>query len=1164
MQLQPTQVPVEMRPAHASAAPGILAAALELKSSSGTEGNVLAPSSSTRDRVAFLKRLAASSERFVELSRHVEDLEEELSLGGEAAVLRSRAGAESAFSRSSTELSPVGAVLYRSPRLWTTAWLTAHLFSCGRASRFGYAAVHDRLVTVSRTRNDANDRQTEWCRKWCGCDPCSSCGVLFALCCRRRQQQRRQSLCGGVGVDGSAPVPLHARFISAFHLQDSDREVFNGRAVHLRVAFSAGITVLIGLLLLAITAYVSSVIGPSSKLWFIWTAVESFFTAIFDRFNRPGDHVTASYTVIFLSWVTGGALVLLSARRLGYARLLELRPGSVAAVLRLVLRPTEPFAMVSYPWMPGILHTARSLAFALPDAWCDVRWLASGVHVPSVTAEVAKRTHALICCMNGLYLNRAACVIEFVAAILHRSDASQVTLVYATNDVEPRAIAIMRAAGLVVFTEGQELQMLRWLDEHVYRATSGEDVARTLRWFQRHAEAVHQVDRKLYLPSTQLRTAQRWALRLCGRVTRPAGSLIAGAAFLSPDALQVGRSMAIRDEQLLLAATLILNLASFVLFGLGCTDTTLACPISVKFIAPFLCCGISIIVFVLAAVMRVNWDARNKHSSMLLPLKVAATIGDRTWMPSVAARSKTRRGRSTSGGDTPATGTATAPGVSVASGLADKDGFSAAGGLPVSPGAAFAAASVVANPMQMAAAGLAATATAATATATADSEVASAAGSRQPLHITVGVGDSGDGADDGANIHLAAYVSPRPGLSPSTPGSELSAVRRTEGFKRNDSSAGGAGAGSSGPQLASRIDAVRAARGFCVYFVRWSAAARASWRRPASAAPPDGQLDRRIGNVCAFLRELGVHADTIVVPPGDAPVSDRAAAIRAASGEHHPHLPAGAAIASDSSSGGGSGGGSNSGGSSGSRSGGAGHALRQFLHDEAEASIATATAIAAGVLPAEAAAAGAAAAAAALLARAPGPAAAAGAPAAPVASGTAAVPFPPGIVLPAGTPQFSSYQSDGAPSSTAPSREASGAFSGEAGAFGAGASRSGPSSPAASTGAAVGPAGTASATRSLTNPAVFVFVLDCPRAAEAWLNHLSDFWPTERSVLLVDWDATDVDATTPRLHRSLRSFMLLTLGAKNGISPMCPYEGFAHAVIDAIASKVGKALVASN
>lgn len=1105
---------------------------------------MLAPSSSTRDRVAFLKKLAASSERFVELSRQVEELEEDLAAGGEAAVLRSRAGAESAFSRSSTELSPAGITLYRSPRLWTTAWLTAHLLSCGRASRFGYASVHDRLVTVSRTRNDANDRQTGWCRKWCGCDPCNSCTAVFGVCCRRRQQQRRQSLCGGATGDAAAPAPSHARFISAYHLQDSEHEVFNGRAVHLRVAYSGGITVLFGLLLVAVTAYVSSVIGPSSKLWMIGTLLQDFMASIFSRFNRPGDHVTASYMVIFLSWVTGGGLVLLSARRLEYARLLELRPGSIAAVLRLVLRPTEPFAMVSYPWMPGILHTARSLAFALPDTWCDVRWLAPGVHVPSVTAEVAKRTHALICCMNGLYLNRAACVIEFVAAILHRSDASQVTVIYATSEVEARTVAILRSAGLVVFTEGHELPMLRWLDEHVYRATSGEDVARALRWFQRHAEAVHQVDRKLYLPSTHLRAAQRWGVRLCGRITRPAGSLVAGAAFLSPDALQVGRSMAVRDEQLLLAATLILNSASFVLFGLGCSDEALACPISVKVIAPFLCVSISVILLVLAAVMRVNWDARTKHSAMLLPLLVAATIGDRTWMPSVAARSASRKAR-----------------ADRSSSSVDKASAFAAAALPSSPGAA----SVVPNPMQAAAVGLVAGAVA-VAVAPPGAVDDGAAGSRAlpPLSITVGSGDEGDdgttsrsgSSADAASIHLAPYLSPRP----STPGSATpaSAPRRSDGFKRKGEAA--AAASASGPhQLSSRIDAVRAARGFCVYFVRWSAAARASWRRPASAAPPDAHLDRRIANVCAFLRELGVHADTMMIPPGDAPVSERAAAIRAAAGEH-PAVSAGGAGGGSGSGSGSTGGGSGSGG--GSRSAGAGHALRQFLHDEAEASIATATAIAAGVLPSEAAAAGAAAAAAALLVRAPGPAAASGAGAMPVP--------PPGITLPvslpSGPPQFAAYNStDSAPPSTPPSREASmGAFSGGGGSGSDGSGARSASGSFSTTGQAVGPAGTASATRALTNPAVFVFVLDCPRAAEAWVSHLSDFWPTERSVLLVDWDATDVDATTPRLRRSLRSFMLLTLGSKNGISPMCPYEGFAHAVIDAIASKVGKALVASN
>jgi hypothetical protein len=96
------------------------------------------------------------------------------------------------------------------------------------------------------------------------------------------------------------------------------------------------------------------------------------------------------------------------------------------------------------------------------------------------------------------------------------------------------------------------------------------------------------------------------------------------------------------------------------------------------------------------------------------------------------------------------------------------------------------------------------------------------------------------------------------------------------------------------------------------------------------------------------------------------------------------------------------------------------------------------------------------------------------------------------------------------------------------------------------------------------SPALFIFVLDSVAATEHWLTHVADVWPPERTILLVDWPATETEAVSPLLKRSAREFMLLVLGNKHGIAEQCPYDGFAPAVIDAIAAKVGTALISST
>lgn len=93
-------------------------------------------------------------------------------------------------------------------------------------------------------------------------------------------------------------------------------------------------------------------------------------------------------------------------------------------------------------------------------------------------------------------------------------------------------------------------------------------------------------------------------------------------------------------------------------------------------------------------------------------------------------------------------------------------------------------------------------------------------------------------------------------------------------------------------------------------------------------------------------------------------------------------------------------------------------------------------------------------------------------------------------------------------------------------------------------------------------PCVVVFVLESERAVDQWLATVADTWPADQTVLVVDWDASGSPSRSPS-GSTMRDFMLLVTGSKNGVSPLSPYAGFAHAVVDAIGAKVGRAFLSA-
>ncbi len=92
---------------------------------------------------------------------------------------------------------------------------------------------------------------------------------------------------------------------------------------------------------------------------------------------------------------------------------------------------------------------------------------------------------------------------------------------------------------------------------------------------------------------------------------------------------------------------------------------------------------------------------------------------------------------------------------------------------------------------------------------------------------------------------------------------------------------------------------------------------------------------------------------------------------------------------------------------------------------------------------------------------------------------------------------------------------------------------------------------------------VYVFVLTTEDAALEWLNTSRHRVTPSRSALVMDFRLRSVEAADGS-GAHLGDYMSIALGAKNGVAPAAPYEGLAHAVLDAIGSKIGPAFLSHH
>ena len=331
--------------------------------------------------------------------------------------------------------------------------------------------------------------------------------------------------------------------------------------------------------------------------------------------------LSATFMLILTLIFAYGVLIVLLTSKFAASTSLGLRHDNLPSVLRMLVHTNAPRLMVSYAWASQNACTAaRSLAFALPESWVDVKSLASGSHVAALTSDLAAQAEALVIFLTPEYLRSEACMVELAAAILLRKSTAQLTLVY-VEEGSPHcsaAAAMLADRGCQIVSDPREL--LLFLAEHLYTATTPEDTIRAANFMASGTTPKRIVPRNLRLPAPL--TYSQSALPQCGgRCCAPRGSLFSGAKFISAGAEELGTAFVVHLELLLvvvvagcfagLAVLLAMqpHLEDAPLFFAGALITylLLAIPVS-RFIKT----------------MAVDMDPRHWHSPLLFPLNAAA------------------------------------------------------------------------------------------------------------------------------------------------------------------------------------------------------------------------------------------------------------------------------------------------------------------------------------------------------------------------------------------------------------------------------------------------------------------------------------------------------------------------------------------------------------
>ena len=252
--------------------------------------------------------------------------------------------------------------------------------------------------------------------------------------------------------------------------------------------------------------------------------------------------------------------------------------------------------------------------------------LVPGSNVPAITAGVSRWTYCLIICLSQDYLQRNACVLEFVTAVLSRR-WYQHTLAFLPEGtaLSSAAVALVERLGVRVYQDPRAL--LKYMDSHIYACTTPDDAHRCTAWFGRVSAVRCDAPRGLRLPAPNIAGTPVRLLE-ADRLLPPKHAICAGRHYLSADGTVLGKYAAFSLEQLALAAALL-----FTAFSAGCMGGSywqmarrggeqLALGTLVGLPAAAL--GIVLLLVGSTLPLRVDLGFANHHSPVLLPLNVAA------------------------------------------------------------------------------------------------------------------------------------------------------------------------------------------------------------------------------------------------------------------------------------------------------------------------------------------------------------------------------------------------------------------------------------------------------------------------------------------------------------------------------------------------------------
>ena len=305
-----------------------------------------------------------------------------------------------------------------------------------------------------------------------------------------------------------------------------------------------------------------------SKVLIVWLA--QFLITISEGVLKGDVLLSGTFMLVITLFFSYGLIVVMLTAKFSSSTTLGLNNFHLPSVLRLLVHTNAPTLMVSYSWASSKASTAaRSLAFALPDSWVDVKCLSAGTDISGLTRNLSAHAEAFVFFLTPEYLQSEACMAELGAALLSRKAEAQHTIAFVVDPLCPKsnaAAAMLQRAGCLVFSEPREL--LSHLNQHVYSSTTPEDIVRCSNFLAESSIPNRFVPRSFRLPAPFTKQQQGAIPNCCGRWLPPKGSIFSGSMYISPGADAIGGVFVVKGELLLVLAIAVCYIGLFACLGL--------------------------------------------------------------------------------------------------------------------------------------------------------------------------------------------------------------------------------------------------------------------------------------------------------------------------------------------------------------------------------------------------------------------------------------------------------------------------------------------------------------------------------------------------------------------------------------------------------------------